>query len=112
VKNLLIICCQPREKTAEPAGPQLPAETFDLVDLTDRAAALRVMTDALWPADGRCSKTPAAARLPNERGPTEELANRPRTQIRTSLTQRGAVLAYARTLPRPPGESDLPDVNA
>jgi hypothetical protein len=49
---------------------------------------------------------------PDERGPAEELANRLRTQIRTLLAQRGADLAYGRTLPRLLRESKLTDVNA
>jgi hypothetical protein len=49
---------------------------------------------------------------PDERGPAEQLANRLRTQIRTLLTQRGADLAYGRTLPRLLREQDLTNVYA
>ena len=100
-----------------------PAETFDLVHarlvlvhLADRAAALRVMIDALRPGgwlvleDGDPALQPLAC--PDERGPAEELANRLRTQIRTLMAQRGADLAYGRTLPRLLRESDLIDVRA
>jgi SAM-dependent methyltransferase len=100
-----------------------PAETFDLVHarlvlvhLADRAAALRVMVDALRPGgwlvleDADPALQPLAC--PDERGPAEELANRLRNQVRTLLAQRGADLAYGRTLPRLLRESDLTDVNA
>jgi SAM-dependent methyltransferase len=100
-----------------------PAETFDLVHarlvlvhLTDRAAALRVMIDALRPGgwlvleDADPALQPLAC--PDERGPAEQLANRLRTQIRTLLAQHGADLAYGRTLPRLLRESDLTDVHA
>lgn len=100
-----------------------PAETFDLVHarlvlvhLTDRAAALRVMIDALRPGgwlvieDGDPALQPLAC--PDERGPAEELANRLRFRIRTLLAERGADLAYGRTLPRLLRDADLTDVHA
>ncbi len=100
-----------------------PAETFDLVHarlvlvhLADRAAALRVMIDALRPGgwlvleDADPALQPLAC--PDERGPAEALANRLRTQVRTLMTQRGADLAYGRTLPRLLRESALTDVRA
>ena len=100
-----------------------PPETFDLVHarlvlvhLTDRAAALRVMIDALRPGgwlvleDADPALQPLAC--PDERGPAEQLANRLRTHIRTLLAQRGADLAYGRTLPRLLREHDLTDVHA
>jgi SAM-dependent methyltransferase len=100
-----------------------PAETFDLVHarlvlvhLADRAAALRVMVDALRPGgwlvleDADPALQPLAC--PDERGPAEELANRLRTQIRTLMVERGANLAYGRTLPRLLRESGLRDVRA
>ena len=100
-----------------------PAETFDLVHarlvlvhLQDRAAALRVMVDALGPGgwlvieDADPSLQPLAC--PDEHGPAEQLANRLRTRIRTLLAERGADLAYGRTLPRLLRESDLQDVSA
>jgi hypothetical protein len=67
-------------------------------------------------ADGWCSKTPiprcSRSPAPTNAARAEELANRLRTQIRTLLAQRGADLAYGRTLPRLLRESDLTDVNA
>ena len=98
-----------------------PSETFDLVHarlvlvhLKDRAAAMRVMIDALRPGgwlvieDGDPALQPLAC--PDERGPDEALANRLRTRIRTLMAERGADLAYGRTLPRLLRESDLTDV--
>lgn len=100
-----------------------PAETFDLVHarlvlvhLEDRAAAMRVMIDALRPGgwlvieDGDPALQPLAC--PDERGPDEALANRLRTRMRTLMAERGADLAYGRTLPRLLRESDLTDVGA
>ncbi|GLY37540.1 methyltransferase [Amycolatopsis sp. NBRC 101858] len=100
-----------------------PAETFDLVHarlvlvhLKDRAAAMRVMVDALRPGgrlvieDGDPALQPLAC--PDERGPGEALANRLRARIRTLMAERGADLAYGRTLPRLLRESGLADVGA
>jgi SAM-dependent methyltransferase len=100
-----------------------PAETFDLVHarlvlvhLKDRAAALRVMIDALRPGgwlmieDADPALQPLAC--PDERGPAEALANRLRARIRTLMAERGADLAYGRTLPRLLRESALTDVAA
>lgn len=100
-----------------------PTETFDLVHarlvlvhLKDRAAAMRVMIDALpsggWLVieDGEPGLQPIAC--PDERGPEEALANRLRTRIRTLMAERGADLAYGRTLPRLLRESELTDVGA
>jgi len=71
----------------EVIGDPPPAETFDLVHarlvlvhLEDRAAAMRVMIDALRPGgwlvieDGDPALQPLAC--PDERGPAETLANR------------------------------------
>ncbi|WP_328456801.1 class I SAM-dependent methyltransferase [Amycolatopsis sp. NBC_00438] len=100
-----------------------PPETFDLVHarlvlvhLKDRAAAMRVMVDALRPGgwlvieDGDPALQPLAC--PDERGPAEALANRLRTRIRTLMAEGGADLAYGRTLPRLLRESALTDVGA
>jgi SAM-dependent methyltransferase len=105
------------------ADPPPEPGTFDLVHarlvlvhLTDRAAALRVMIDALRPGgwlvieDGDPALQPLAC--PDERGPAEELANRLRFRIRTLLAERGADLAYGRTLPRLLRDADLTDVHA
>lgn len=100
-----------------------PAETFDLVHarlvlvhLKDRAAALRVMIDALRPGgwlvieDGDPALQPLAC--PDERGPAEALANRVRSRMRALMVERGADLSYGRTLPRLLRESELADVAA
>ena len=100
-----------------------PSETFDLiharlvlVHLEDRAAALQVMIDAMRPGgwlvleDADPSLQPLAC--PDERGSAKELANRLRTRIRTLMVERGADLAYGRTLPRLLRESGLRDVRA
>jgi SAM-dependent methyltransferase len=100
-----------------------PSETFDLVHarlvlvhLTDRARALQVMVDALRPGgwllleDADPALQPLAC--PDERGPAEELANRLRSRIRTLMAERGADLAYGRTLPRLLRGADLADVGA
>ncbi|HZX03406.1 methyltransferase domain-containing protein [Kribbella sp.] len=100
-----------------------PAETFDLVHarlvlvhLKDRAAAMRTMIDVLRPGgwlvieDGDPALQPLAC--PDERGPDEALANRLRTQMRTLMAERGADLAYGRTLPRLLRDSGLTDVHA
>lgn len=100
-----------------------PPETFDLVHarlvlvhLKDRAAALQVMIDALRPGgwlvleDADPALQPLAC--PDEHGTAEQLANRLRTQMRALMAERGADLAYGRTLPRLLRESDLSDVRA
>lgn len=100
-----------------------PAETFDLVHarlvlvhLKERAAALQILVGALRPGgwliveDADPALQPLAC--PDERGPAEELANRLRTRIRTLLAERGADLAYGRTLPRLLRGSGLADVRA
>ena len=100
-----------------------PSETFDLVHarlvlvhLEDRAAALQRMIDVLRPGgwlvleDADPGLQPLAC--PDERGPAEQLANRLRTRIRTLMVERGADLAYGRTLPRLLRESDLREVSA
>jgi SAM-dependent methyltransferase len=100
-----------------------PSETFDLVHarlvlvhLSDRTTALRVMVDALRPGgwlvleDADPVLQPLAC--PDERGPAEELANRLRARIRTLMAERGAELAYGRTLPRLLRAAELADVGA
>jgi SAM-dependent methyltransferase len=95
-----------------------PSETFDLVHarlvlvhLTDRATALQVLVDALRPGgwlvleDADPALQPLAC--PDERGPAEELANRLRSRIRTLMVERGAELAFGRTLPRLLRAADL-----
>jgi SAM-dependent methyltransferase len=100
-----------------------PSEAFDLVHarlvlvhLEDRATALRVMIDSLRPGgwlvleDADPELQPLAC--PDERGPAEELANRLRILIRTLMSERGADLAYGRSLPRLLRESNLTEVRA
>lgn len=104
-------------------GDPPPAEEFDLVHarlvlvhLADRAAAMRTMIDALRPGgwlvieDGDPALQPLAC--PDERGPDDALANRLRARMRTLMAERGADLAYGRTLPRLLRESGLTDVRA
>lgn len=100
-----------------------PSETFDLVHarlvlvhLTDRGSALQVLVDALRPGgwlvieDADPALQPLAC--PDERGPAEDLANRVRAQVRTLMAERGAELAYGRTLPRLLRAAQLADVGA
>lgn len=100
-----------------------PDEAFDLVHarlvlvhLEDRAAAMRVMIDALRPGgwlvieDADPALQPLAC--PDERGPDEALANKLRARMRQLMAERGADLAYGRTLPRLLRESGLDDVRA
>lgn len=100
-----------------------PSETFDLVHarlvlvhLPERAAALKVMIDALRPGgwivleDADPALQPLAC--PDETGPVEVLANRLRRRIRSLMVERGADLAYGRTLRRLLREADLTDVGA
>ncbi|MGZ0153592.1 methyltransferase domain-containing protein [Kribbella sp. WER1] len=100
-----------------------PTETFDLiharlvlVHLKDRATALRTMVDALRPGgllvieDGDPALQPLAC--PDERGPDEVLANRLRARMRSLMAERGADLAYGRTLPRVLREAGLAEVGA
>lgn len=100
-----------------------PAEAFDLVHarlvlvhLEDRATALRNMIAALRPGgvlvieDADPALQPLAC--PDERGPAEELANRLRIRMRSLLAERGADLAYGRTLPRLLREAGLAQVRA
>jgi SAM-dependent methyltransferase len=100
-----------------------PAETFDLVHarlvlvhLADRDRALRTLVDALRPGgvllieDADPALQPLAC--PDERGPDERLANKVRNGFRALLAERGADLAYGRTLPRLLREAGLDDVRA
>lgn len=100
-----------------------PEETFDLVHarlvlvhLADREKALRTMIDALRPGgwlvieDADPALQPLAC--PDEHGPAEELANRLRASTRALMAERGADLAYGRTLPRLLRASSLTEVHA
>lgn len=100
-----------------------PDETFDLVHarlvlvhLPERAAALEAMIRALRPGgwlvleDADPALQPLAC--PDETGPAEELANRLRSRTRSLLVERGADLAYGRTLRRLLRQARLTDVGA
>jgi len=100
-----------------------PGGAFDLVHarlvlmhVAPRAAALRMMAGALRPGgwlvveDADPTLQPLAC--PDEHGPEERLANRIRSTFRALLAERGAELAYGRTLPRVLREAGLVDVAA
>ncbi|MFI6844387.1 methyltransferase domain-containing protein [Kitasatospora sp. NBC_00085] len=89
----------------------LPDEQFDLVHarlvlvhLPDRAEVLRRLASAVRPGgwlvveDADPAMQPLAC--PDEHGPEQELANRVRRAFRARLAERGADLAFGRTLPR------------
>jgi SAM-dependent methyltransferase len=89
----------------------LPDEQFDLVHarlllvhLPDRAEVLRRLAAAVRPGgwlvieDADPALQPLAC--PDEHGPDQELANRVRRAFRARLAERGADLAFGRTLPR------------
>ncbi|PYC80196.1 SAM-dependent methyltransferase [Streptomyces tateyamensis] len=89
----------------------LPAEQFDLVHarlllvhLPDRAAVLERLATAVRPGgllvieDADPALQPLAC--PDESGPAQLLANRVRRAFRARLAERGADLAFGRTLPR------------
>ncbi|MFD3456942.1 methyltransferase domain-containing protein [Streptomyces sp. NPDC058691] len=87
-----------------------------LVHVTDRAEALRRMVVALRPGGALLLEDadPGLQPLlcPDESGPAQELANRLRSGFRTLMAERGADLAYGRTLPRVLREAGLEDVRA
>ncbi len=100
-----------------------PGDGFDLVHarlvlvhLPHRDQALRFMVEALRPGGWLVLEDadPALQPLlcPDEYGPEQQLANRLRQGFRTLLAQRGADLAYGRTLPRLLREAGLTDVGA
>ncbi|MFG2140949.1 methyltransferase [Streptomyces sp. NPDC048650] len=100
-----------------------PAEAFDLVHarlllvhLPDRAEVLRRLAAAVRPGgllvveDADPALQPLAC--PDERGPAEELANRIRRGFRALLAERGADLAFGRTLPALLRGAGMHDVRA
>jgi SAM-dependent methyltransferase len=87
-----------------------------LVHVPERDQALASMVGALRP-DGWLvveDADPALQPLicPDESGPDHRLANRLRQGFRTLMAERGADLAYGRTLPRRLREAGLVDVEA
>ncbi|MFJ5258951.1 methyltransferase domain-containing protein [Streptomyces sp. NPDC088387] len=100
-----------------------PGEGFDLVHarlvlvhVPDRERALHSMISALRPG-GRLLVEDADPGLqplacPDEHGPEQQLANRMRQAVRHLLADRGADLAYGRTLPRLLREAGLHHVQA
>ncbi|QDQ15523.1 methyltransferase domain-containing protein [Streptomyces spectabilis] len=101
---------------APPGGFDLVHARLVLVHVVDRAEALRRMVRALKPggwllledADPMLQPLPC----PDESGPEQQLANRMRSDFRTLMAERGADLAYGRTLPRALREAGLADVQA
>jgi ubiquinone/menaquinone biosynthesis C-methylase UbiE len=87
-----------------------------LVHVPGRAAALRSMIDALRPGGWLVLEDADPALQPllciDEYGEDQRLANRLRRGFRELLAQRGADLAYGRTLPRMLREAGLLDVSA
>ncbi len=87
-----------------------------LVHLPDRSAALRAMAGALRPGgwlvveDADPGLQPRSSLDPA--GPADDLANRLREGFRALLAERGADLAFGRTLPRRLRELGLRDVQA
>ncbi|MFF1556241.1 methyltransferase domain-containing protein [Streptomyces sp. NPDC058279] len=99
-----------------PGGFDLVHARLVLVNVTDRAEALRRMVRALRPG-GRLLLEDADPGLqpllcPDESGPEQRLANRLRSDFRALMAARGADLAYGRTLPRLLREAGLEDVRA
>lgn len=104
-------------------GDPPPGEGFDfvharlvLVHLRDREAALRSMCTALRPGGKLLVEDADPALQPlaciDAAGPDETLANDIRAAFRVLLAERGADLAYGRTLPRALRAAGLHDVGA
>jgi len=107
----------------EVGADEPPAEAFDLVHarlvlvhVAQRERALRSMVECLRPGGWLLLEDadPALQPLlcPDEYGPEQRLANRLRHGFRTLLAERGADLAYGRTLPRLLREHGLTGVRA
>jgi hypothetical protein len=100
-----------------PAGPfDLVHARLVLVHVPRRAEALAAMIGALrpggWLVLEDADPTLQPLICPDEHGPAEQLANRLRQGFRTLMAQRGADLAFGRTLPRLLREAGLLDVEA
>ncbi|MFE9625962.1 methyltransferase domain-containing protein [Streptomyces sp. NPDC006527] len=115
---------QPVEVRTHDVGAEAPpGEGFDLVHarlvlvhVPERERALRSMVRALRPG-GRLLLEDADPSLqpmicPDEHGPEQQLANRLRHGFRKLLADRGADLAYGRSLPRLLREAGLRRVEA
>jgi SAM-dependent methyltransferase len=87
-----------------------------LVHIPERAKALEAMVGALAPGGWLFIEDADPALQPlsalEERGPEQELANRLRSGFRALMANRGADLAYGRTLPRLLREAGLSEVRA
>lgn len=100
-----------------PDGPfDLVHARLVLMHVPQREAALRAMVRALRPGgwllveDADPGLQPLTC--PDEYGPEQELANRIQRGFRTLLAERGAQLAFGRTLPRLLRTAGLADVEA
>jgi SAM-dependent methyltransferase len=100
-----------------PDGPfDLVHARLVLTHVPQRAAALAAMVRALRPGgwllleDADPSLQPQIC--PDEYGPEQQLANRLRQGFRQLMAERGADLAFGRTLPRLLREAGLEDVEA
>lgn len=104
-------------------GADAPPGEFDLIHarlvlthVPQRAEALAAMVGALKPGGWLVLEDadPALQPLicPDEFGPAQELANRLRRGFRSLMAERGAELAFGRTLPRLLREAGLVDVQA
>ncbi|MEW2524161.1 methyltransferase domain-containing protein [Streptomyces sp. NPDC047071] len=101
---------------APPGGFDLVHARLVLVHIADRAEALRRMVQAVKPGGWLLLEDADPMLLPqlcpDEWGPEQRLANRLRSGFRTLMAERGADLAYGRTLPRTLREAGLTGVQA
>jgi len=109
-----------RHDVAADPGPEgefdLVHARLVLVHVTDRRAAFDAMVAALRPGGWLFIEDADPALQPlsclEELGPDQALANRLRTGFRALMAERGADLAYGRTLPRLLREAGLGEVGA
>jgi ubiquinone/menaquinone biosynthesis C-methylase UbiE len=100
-----------------PDGPfDLIHARLVLVHVSERERALSAMVGALCPGGWLLVEDADPALQPltciDEWGPEQELANKLRRDFRTLLVERGADIAYGRTLPRALRHAGLTDVAA
>jgi SAM-dependent methyltransferase len=99
-----------------PGGFDLVHARLVLVHVPERTRALASMVESLRPGgwlvveDADPALQPRIC--PDEFGPEQRLANRVRQGFRTLMAERGADLAYGRTLPRRLREAGLVEVEA